>query len=141
MNNTSDKQKINELVQRLSVPRVKREKITVEEDAIHTELLFISSEHQVTIGKAVASTPPNTNRQDREGNIIEIGDTVEFLTPTKFAGNTGVVHSFSPLRVTSLNKDKRKVVKSSHNLAIVQKQNLSADLLRAKHGNHSTTEE
>ena len=128
MSKTSNKQKINELVQRLSKLWVKREEIAEEEDTIHTELLFLSSEHQATKVKTADSTSTKTHRQDRQGNIIDIGDTVKFLTPTKFAGTKGTVHSFSPHRVTSLNKDKRKVVKSSHNLEIIQKGDQSTEL-------------
>ena len=140
MSNIGNTQKINKLAQKLSELRVKREEIAEEEHTIHTELLFLSSERQIVKGKTTASLPPKTNQQNSEGNLIDIGDTVKFLTPTKFDGTTGVVHSFSPLRVTSLNKDKRKVVKSSHNLTIVRKGDQSTDLSRAKDGNHSSQE-
>ena len=140
MSNIGNKQKMNKLAQKLSELRVKREEIAEEEHAIHTELLFLSSERQIVKGKTTASLPPKTNQQDSEGKLIDIGDTVKFLTPTKFDRTTGVVHSFSPLRVTSLNKDKRKVVKSSHNLTIVRKGDQSTDLSRAKDGNHSSQE-
>ena len=138
MSKTDNDQKINNLVQRLTELRFKREKIIEEEDSIHTELLFLSSTHQQTTKpkKTIGHTSIEANKLDSQGNVIYIGDTVKFLTPTKFAGSKGTVHSFSPHQVTSLTADKRKVVKSSHNLTIIQKGDQSTKLPQVQHGNH-----
>lgn len=134
----SDRQtriKINDLVQSLHELRLQREEISQQEDAIQTELLFLSSEHETDISEVTSRLPPEIpdtivpdttitsteTQRDREGNVIEIGDTVKFLTPSKFKGSQGVVTSFSPSRVTSTTKYHRKVSKTSRNLSIIKK--------------------
>ena len=137
MNKTDNNQQINFLVQRRTELRIEREKIIEEEDSIHTELLSLANTHQQTTEpkKTLGRIPAKSNKLDSQGNIIDIGDTVAFLTPTKFTGSKGTVHSFSPHRVTSITKDKRKVVKSSHNLKIIQKGNDSTKPSQVQHGN------
>ena len=83
MSNNSEKHTINNLVQRLTELRIQKEKIAIEEDAIHTDLLFLSSYH-------VPKKPATSRREsitDREGTIIQIGDTVAFLAPTNSKAN------------------------------------------------------
>ena len=110
---------INDLVQRLTKLKLQRKEIIQEEEGILTELLSLSSDKGTKSPTSPLKTSSYTH--DRHGKQIDIGDTVEFLTPTKFEGKTGIVHSFSTLRVTTLNEKGRKVSKKSHNLAIRKK--------------------
>ena len=129
MSSRETSRKINDLIQRLTELRLLREEICLEEDSIHTELLFLSSEHETVERKPAAKdkvSSEGNKRRDREGNLIEIGDTVKSLTPTKFKGTKGIVSNFSPSRVTSITKDKRKVSKASRNLSIIKKHNASS---------------
>ena len=136
MSKADNDQRINNLVQRLTELRIERENIIKEEDSIHTELLSLANTHRTTKSKeALDHTSAKSNKLDSQGNIIDIGDTVAFLTPTKFTGSKGTVHSFSPHRVTSITENKRKVVKSSHNLTIIQKGNDSTKPTQVQHGN------
>ena len=128
MSEKETKLKINNLVQKLHELRLQREEISQEEDRIQTELLFLSSEHETeaqldsnTVSVANPKLRTKVSRKDRQGNVIDIGDTVKFLTPTKFEGKQGVVTNFSPSRVTSVTNSKCKVSKASHNLSILKK--------------------
>ena len=120
MSDKNNKLEINKLIQRLQEIQFQREDINCKEDAIQTQLLTLSSERRTTESRQEIKET-SKSRRDRQGNIIEIGDTVKFLTPTKFKGSQGVVSSFSPVRVTSVTKDKRKVSKNSHNLSVIKK--------------------
>ena len=129
MNSVNKESKtINKLVQRLSELKTQRETIIQEENKILTELLLLSSVKKVqsSIDKKT-DTNYTKHTQDRQDIPIDIGDTVEFLSPTKFEGNLGIVHSFSQFRVTALNKEGRKVSKASHNLA-VRKKTISSNI-------------
>ena len=140
MSDKNNKLEINKLIQRLQEIQFQREDINCEEDAIQTQLLTLSSERRTTESRQKIKgilKETSESRRDRQGNIIEIGDTVKFLTPTKFKGSQGVVSSFSPVRVTSVTKDKRKVSKNSHNLSVIKKRDSLTERIPKKHGNES----
>ena len=137
MSDKNNKLEINKLIQRLQEIQFQREDINCEEDAIQTQLLTLSSERRTTESRQEIKET-SKSRRDRQGNIIEIGDTVKFLTPTKFKGAQGVVSSFSPVRVTSVTKDKRKVSKNSHNLSVIKKCDSLTERIPEKHGDESS---
>ena len=137
MSDKNNKLEINKLIQRLQEIQFQREDINCEEDAIQTQLLTLSSERRTTESRQEIKET-SKSRRDRQGNIIEIGDTVKFLTPTKFKGSQGVVSSFSPVRVTSVTKDKRKVSKNSHNLSVIKKRDSLTERIPEKHGDESS---
>ena len=137
MSDKNNKLEINKLIQRLQEIQFQREDINCEEDAIQTQLLTLSSERRTTESRQEIKET-SKSRRDRQGNIIEIGDTVKFLTPTKFKGAQGVVSSFSPVRVTSVTKDKRKVSKYSHNLSVIKKRDSLTERIPEKHGDESS---
>ena len=125
MSRTSRDKKINILIHKLTQLRVQREEITQQENLIQTELLSLSSnnpiDNKTVLNQSKQPTSVQSSRIDREGRNIDIGDTVRFLTPTKFKGNTGTVLSFSPHRVTVINCENRKISKDSTNLSVVTK--------------------
>ena len=110
---------INNLVQQLTDLILQRDRISQREEIIHTELLLLVNNHNTNVSSQ--SRKHSKQFKDCKGKIINIGDAVEFLTPTKFKGTTGIVDSFSPHRVTSINKDGQKISKASHNLIVKEK--------------------
>ena len=120
MNKDNSDQKIIELTQRLIELRIQRETISREESIIHSKLV---SYKKSTKSTSIPKSSPVKVYRDQQGIAIDIGDTVKFLTPTKFKGSVGTVDSFSPHRVIALNEDRRKVSKAGHNLSIVKKRN------------------
>lgn len=59
---------------------------------------------------------------DRNGTLINVGDTVDFLTPTEYGSTRGKVLYLTKHRVTSVDSRKRKVSKQASNLLIVRQE-------------------
>ena len=121
------------ITQQLCLLSIEKQRIIAEEADLQHELntILITSaikqtsdlnySTQAKPSTAKDNPKPKKDFQDRDGTVIDIRDTVSFLTPTKYKGTEGVVHQFSPKRVTTLNKDDRKVVKDSSNIRVVKK--------------------
>lgn len=121
------------ITQQLCLLSIEKQRIIAEEADLQHELntILITSAVKQTSDLNYSFQPkpsttkrnhkPNKDLRDRDGTVIDIGDTVSFLTATKYKGTEGVVHQFSPKRVTALNKDGRKVIKDSNNLRVVKK--------------------
>ena len=131
--NKEEENRIISITQRLSELSIKQNHILSEESDLQQEFNSIVAARilQTNHVNSKLSTPVKGNTtqgerakkefRDRNRQLIEIGDTVSFLTETKFNGSEGLVHRFSPKRVIALNKDKREIAKVDHNLLVIKK--------------------
>ena len=128
--NREDKDRIVFITQRLELLAIEKKRILEEETSLLKELntvitdklLTVPDHHYSTPVKAISRKEPTKSVfKDRDDNRIDIGDTVSFLTKTKFKGNQAIVHRFSPKRVITLNEDNREIVRTDRNLRIVKK--------------------
>ena len=129
--NQQDKKRIIFITQQLKVLAIERKRILEEESNLQQEFNSIVADKLLDLPNQVIQSTPikeqkrkessNKEFRDTNGNRINIGDTVSFLTKTKFKGTEGVVHRFSPKRVIARNKDNREVARTDHNLLIIKK--------------------
>ena len=128
--NREDKDRIVFITQRLELLTIEKKRILEEETSLLKELNTVITDKLLTVPDHHYSTPVKTISRkeptksvfkDRDDNRIDIGDTVSFLTKTKFKGNQAIVHRFSPKRVITLNEDNREIVRTDRNLRIVKK--------------------
>ena len=129
--NQQDKKRIIFITQQLKALAIEKKQILEEESNLQQEFNTIIADKLLDLpNQVIHSTPVKEQKRkesskkefrDRNGNRIDIGDTVSFLTKTKFKGTEGVVHHFSPKRVITLNEDNREVARTDHNLLVIKK--------------------
>ena len=142
--NKQSEERLIFITQKLRLLSIERLRLITEESHLQHELnsiLITSVLNQPNISsselthQAKGNFEPKKTFRDSQGSVINIGDAVSFLTPTKFKDTEGIVHSFSPKRVISLNSEDRKVVKDSKNLLILKKDtsNLTKSAVKKEH--------
>ena len=119
------------ITQQLKLLAIEKKRVLEQESSLQQEFnMIVASKILSSSNQESYSTPVKEQKRkepikrefrDRDGNHIDIGDTVNFLTETKFNRTEGIVHRFSPKRVIALNEDKREIVKTYHNLLIIKK--------------------
>ena len=62
------------------------------------------------------ATQINTRRTDADGNLLQVGDKVSFITKGKFKSTEGVVTSFGKRFVSTVDDEGRIINRESRNL-------------------------
>ena len=74
-----------------------------------------------------------TNKRDRHGDVIEVGDYVNFLTKGKFNSKGGIVANVNHQRFVQVKDSKKRTInRESQNLEIVRKVGTKNDV-RERH--------
>jgi uncharacterized Zn ribbon protein len=111
--NNSNTSKIDEVTQKL------------EELDIHIEQAIRVRRQLLKQRNETQNNNNNVARRelrDRDGNVIQIGDTVQFLTKGRYKSTQGVVTSVSSkLRITARDASGNLINRNSHNVIIKKK--------------------
>ena len=132
---------ISDISSKLEDLRLERARILQEESILLTRLTQISSPSKPTASAKIVPSASiiapriltDSHREtlvnedsgidffDKHNNKIDIGDIVEFLSPTISSGKVGTVLYFTAHKVTSLKTDGTKISKYSHKLVVKTK--------------------
>ena len=129
-----NKSRVDKLSKELKALKLEEARLKTERQAIQDEIQSLNSSIEADTKKTPAKKSPTTKVatkkrpipkkkvfKDRDGTVLNIGDKVIFLTPTKFKSTEGHISQFNPQRVTVLDSRKVNIVKAPHNLRVINK--------------------
>ena len=126
--------RVDKLSKELKALKLEEARLKTERQAIQDEIQSLNSSIEADTKRTPAKKSPTTKVatkkrpipkkkvfKDRDGAVLNIGDKVTFLTPTKFKSTEGRISQFNSQRVTVLDSRKVKIVKAPHNLRVINK--------------------